>query len=182
MNTTTLQFDPTTHALVGPTGTLPIPATDIQAHRFLMLVQGECLDDNIAAIAQKYGYCRQRYYQLLDGFKKGGLPALETQKTGPKSHYRRTAEIIRQVLRHRFLDPTASAEVIAQKLHQTHFEISLRSVHRIIADYGLQKKTLPAQPQKPAAAAAHTARRKKNPHRARRRPKPGTGGSPAPGR
>jgi len=45
-------------------------------------------------------------------------------------------------MRHRFLDPEASADVIAQKLRQTHFPISRRSVQRTIADLGLQKKTL----------------------------------------
>lgn len=182
MNTIALQFDPKTHGLVGPAGTLPIPASDLPAHRFLMLVEGECLEDNIATVAQKYGFCRQRYYQLLDLFKEGGLAALLPHKTGPKSHYRRTDEIIRQVLGYRFLDPDASAEVIAQKLRQTHFQISLRSVHRIIADYGVQKKTLPPQPQKPAASSAHTARRKANAPGARRRPKPATGGPATPGR
>jgi hypothetical protein len=38
--------------------------------------------------------------------------------------------------------------------------LSLRSVERIIADYGLQKKTLRTQPPKPAAAAARAALRK----------------------
>jgi len=38
---------------------------------------------------------------------------------GPKRNYRRTDEIVRQVIRHRFLDPEASADVITQKLVQT---------------------------------------------------------------
>jgi hypothetical protein len=147
-----------------------------------MLVEGECLDDNVAAIAQKYGYCRQRYYQILHAFQQGGLPALQPQKTGPKSNYRRTDQTVRQVLRYRFLDPDASPQVVAQKLRQTHFQISLRSVQRIIADYGLQKKTLPPQPQKPGASSTHPARRKTNPPRTGRRRQRGTGGSTAPGR
>jgi transposase len=147
-----------------------------------MLVEGQCLDDNVASIAQKYGCGRQRYYQILHAFKQGGLPALQPQKTGPKSNYRRTDQAVRQVLRYLFLDPEASPEVIAQKLRQTHFQISLRSVQRVIADYGLQKKTLPPQPQKPASAPAHPARRKTNPPRASRRPQRGTGGPAAPGR
>jgi hypothetical protein len=65
---------------------------------------------------------------------------------GPKTNYRRTGEVERQVIRHRFLDPLASAEVIAQKLRQTGFAISRRSVARVIADYGLQKKTLSMSP------------------------------------
>ena len=53
---------------------------------------------------------------------------------------------MRHVIRHRFLDPDASAAVIAQKLVQTGVVLSIRSVERIIQDYGLQKKTLPMPP------------------------------------
>ena len=49
-------------------------------------------------------------------------------------------------LRHRFLDPDASAEVIAQKLSQNGWEISIRSVQRVIEEFGVQKKTLPLPP------------------------------------
>jgi len=155
----TLQFDPKTGRLTGPAGTLSISPTDVAAARFLMLVEGQCLHPDIATLAKKYGFCRQRYYQLLADFKQGGLPALQPQKTGPKSNYRRTDQVVRQILRYRFLDPEASPEVIAQQLRQTHFPISLRSVQRVLADYGLQKKTLHPQPQKPAPAPAHPARR-----------------------
>ena len=52
------------------------------------------------------------------------------------------ARRVLKVIRHRFLDPEASPEVIAQKLRQTQHSLSIRSVQRVIADYGLQKKTL----------------------------------------
>ena len=74
-----------------------------------------------------------------------GALALQSQRRGPKTHYRRTAEVVRQVIRHRFLDPEASAEVIAQKLSQSGWEISIRSVQRVIEEFGLQKKTLRVQ-------------------------------------
>lgn len=177
----TLKFDLETHQVIGPAGSLPVAASDQQAHRLLMLLEGECLESNISAVAQRYGLSRPRYYQLLQDYKNGGLPALEPQKTGPKSNYRRTDQAVRQVLRHRFLDPDASPEVIAQKLRQTRFKISLRSVHRIIADYGVQKKTLRTQPQKRPSASAHSARRKTNPSRSHGRPERGKRGSAAPG-
>lgn len=181
---TTLAFSPQSHQLTGPAGTLSVAATDLLAHRFLLLVEGECLQDqeNIAALTQKYGYCRQRYYQLLQAYQAGGVLALQPQKTGPKTHYRRTDQAVRQVLRHRFLDPEASPAVITQKLRQTKLQISQRSVQRVIADYGLQKKTLRPQPPKRAAALAHAALRQTHPPRAGRRPQRGTGGPPAPGR
>jgi transposase len=92
--------------------------------------------------AEKFGYSKQRYFQLRQVFRERGALALESQRRGPKTHYRRTDEVVRQVIRHRFLDPEASAQVIGQKLRQTGQSVSTRSVERVIADYGLQKKTL----------------------------------------
>ncbi len=157
---TLLQFDPKSQQLTGPAGSLSVPATDEQTRRFLMLVEGQCLGGPVADTAEKYGFCRQRYYQMLADYQQGGLPALQPKKTGPKSNYRRTDQLVRQILRYRFLDPEVSPAVIVQKLRQTGLALSLRSVERVIADYGLQKKTLRTQPQKPAAAAARAARPK----------------------
>jgi len=58
--------------------------------------------------------------------------------------------VVRQVIRHRFLDADASAQVIGQKLRQAGWVVSTRSVERVIADYGLQKKTLQVSPSQDA--------------------------------
>ena len=92
--------------------------------------------------AQKYDFSRQRYYQILAAFYEEGAEGLLLQKPGPKTDYRRTDQVVRLVIRCRFLDPDCSPEVIAQKIRQQNHAISQRSVERIIADYGLQKKTL----------------------------------------
>src|SRR5271157_2631829 len=94
----------------------------------------------------KYGVTRQRYYQVLKLCGENGALALQPQKRGPKTNYVRTDEVERQVIRQRFLDPDASADIIAQKLRQAGFQISTRSVERVIEKYGLQKKTLPLPP------------------------------------
>jgi transposase len=96
--------------------------------------------------AQKYGISRQRYYQVQKKFQENGILALINQKRGPKTNSVRTDEVERQVIRQRFLDPDASADVIAQKLRQAGFDISTRSVERVIEVYGLQKKTLSLPP------------------------------------
>ncbi|MEK7993134.1 MAG: hypothetical protein AAB403_04950 [Planctomycetota bacterium] len=126
--------------LQGPKGTLQVPPGDELARKFVMLIEGQCQGLGAAAAAEKYGYSRQRYYQLLQACQEQGLLALQSQKRGPKTNYRRTKEVERQVIRHRFLDPDASAAVITQKLAQTGFPISQRSVERVLQDYGLQKK------------------------------------------
>jgi hypothetical protein len=60
-----LKLDLKTHQVVGPGGALPVAASDQQAHRFLMLLEGECMGINISAVAQQHGLSRPRYYQLL---------------------------------------------------------------------------------------------------------------------
>jgi len=147
-----MHFDPHTNQLVGPQGALPLVQHDPLTKKLAMLMEGECEGLGPTEAARKYGYTKQRYFQLLHAYEQQGAPALHNKPRGPKRNYRRTPEVERQVIRHRFLDPEASADVIAQKIRQTGFPIRTRSVERVIADYGLQKKTLrlPAVEQRPA--------------------------------
>ena len=131
-------------ALNGPGGLLKVRAEDEVTRKLLMLVEGECWGLGPLQAARKYGYSKQRYFQLRAAYRERGATALESAKRGPKRNYRRTDEVLRQVIRYRFLDPESSAEVIAQKLVQTGWTISIRSITRVLADYGLQKKTPPA--------------------------------------
>ena len=137
-----MRFELPERRIVGVVGELLVPPDDEAAERFLMLIEGQCEGLGGAAAAVKYGFSRPRYYQLLKLFHERGTPALRSQKRGPKGPSVRTEEAVRQVIRHRFLDPDASADVIAQKLRQTGFPVSTRSVERIIEQFGLQKKTL----------------------------------------
>jgi len=137
------KFDLSQHALVGSSGSLAVPESDEVTRKLSMLIEGECEGLGPNRAARKFGYCKQRYFQLRTAYIEHGALALRSQKRGPKTTYRRTDEAVRQVIRHRFLDPDASAEVIGQKLRQTGFTISTRSVQRVIEEFGLQKKTLP---------------------------------------
>jgi len=134
-----MYFDLELHALVGAQGRLPVAPDDEISRKLAMLFEGECEGLGPSRAAEKFGYSKQRYFQLRDVYQQRGAAALASQRRGPKTHYRRTGELVRQVIRHRFLDPQASADVIAQKLRQTGFEVSTRSVERVIAEYGLQK-------------------------------------------
>jgi transposase len=133
-------------SLSGPKGSLAIKEDDEITLRLAMLYEGECEGLGPSKAAKKFGYARQRYYQILDQFKSEGAKGLKNRKPGPQRNYRRTDEVVRQIIRYRFLDPNISPEVIAQKLNQTGSVIAARSVERVISDYGLQKKTpsLPA--------------------------------------
>ena len=135
------QFDRKKNVLVGPQGSLRVPSDDEITRKLAMLLEGECEGLGPTAAARKYGFSKQRYFQLRKAFTEQGANALQSRKRGPKTHYRRNAEVVRQVIRHRFLDPDVTVEVIAQKLRQSGCQISTRSVERTIAEFGLQKKT-----------------------------------------
>lgn len=141
------QFDLERQALVGVGGLLSVRADDEITRKLSMLIEGECEGLGPIEAAKKFGFSKQRYFQLRAAFAEVGAQSLQSQRRGPKTHYRRTAEVVRQVIRHRFLDAEASAEVIAQKLCQSDWEISIRSVQRVIEEFGLQKKTLSMSPE-----------------------------------
>lgn len=141
-----MRFDGEKNEIVGDHGALALRQEDEISRKLAMLIEGECEGLGPIKSAQKYGFTKQRYFQIRKAFTEEGASALGSRTRGPKGPYRRTDELQRQVIRHRFLDPSASIEVIAQKLRQTGFPISVRSVERVIADFGLQKKTLSLPP------------------------------------
>jgi transposase len=148
MNQTT---EPKQFEVTGPAGTLKISTDDEIAKKFAMLFEVNCLGKSPTLIAKKYGYTKQRYFQIFNAFKVSGSNALKSQKTGPQHKRVRSDNIVKQVIRLRFHDPDANTEVIAQKLCQAELHISKRSVERIITDYGLQKKNLPISTQRNTA-------------------------------
>lgn len=127
-------------SLSGPKGSITVSENDEITLKLAMLFEGQCEGLGPGKAAKKFGYTRQRYYQILQQFIEKGALGLKNFKRGPKGNYRRTGEVTRQVIRYKFLDPKMSPAVIAQKLNQNGFPIAIRSVERIIADYGLQKK------------------------------------------
>lgn len=142
-------FEYTINAFVGEYGTFPLHKDDEIARKIAMLIEGECNAKNRSETAKKFGFSRQRYYQVRDAFLKGGSPMLESKPRGPKTNYRATDEVVRQVIRYRFLDHDASAQVITQRLNQNGWKVSKRTVERIIQEYGLQKKLHDFQPDAP---------------------------------
>ena len=120
---------------------LMVNPNDPVAWKLLMLFEAASVENTkIESIADKYGYTREYFYVIKHAYETRGSQGLADIPTGPKSNYKRTREIEKQIIRHRFLDPEASCQVIAQKMQQTGHNISQRSVERTINEYGLQKK------------------------------------------
>lgn len=163
-----MHFDITPEAFVGSRGSLSIDPEDEVSFKLAMLLKGECGPEGPSRAAEEFGFSRQRYFQLRTLFHEQGAAALVSRTRGPKTNYRRTREVICQVVRYRFLDPDVSSEVIAQKLRQTEFEISARTVDRILAEFGLQKKTLSVSTGSATAVSGDLSHAQKRPRRTRR--------------
>jgi transposase len=119
----------------------PVDPDDRAAVKMAMLFEGQCTIGVYEAI-EKYGYTEQRYYQLLNQYEQGGIPAITDKKRGSEKRPARTEEVRNQIIRMRFLDPLASAGTLAQKLNQMGYPVSKRSVERTITEFGLQKKRM----------------------------------------
>ena len=118
-----------------------VDPSDKTTVKLAMLIEGSCTIGVKAAIA-KYGYTEARYYQLFNAYKASGSTALIDKKRGSPKRPVRDKETTNQIIRERYLDQHASAEVIAQKLKQNGYPVSIRSVERTITEYGLQKKLI----------------------------------------
>jgi len=123
-----------------------IDENDRLSVKLAMLIEGHSTIGVHEAI-KKYGYTEQRYYQLLDKYLKNGSQGLIDKKTGSDKKTVRTKEVVNQIIRLRFLDPIASAAVLAQKLTQTGYKVSKRSVERTITEFGLKKNAC-SEPKK----------------------------------
>ncbi len=130
-----------TEKIIDGNFTLKINPADTIAWKLLMLIDGATSKgETIEQISHRYGYTREHFYKIKKNYEDKGSQALSDKAKGPKRNYKRTDEIEKQIIRHRFLDPDANSEVIAQKMNQTGHTISQRSVERTISEYGLQKK------------------------------------------
>jgi len=157
-----IEIDSSGLFLSGPKGSILLNEDDEITLKLGMIFEGECEGIGPTKAAEKFGYTRQRYYQLLQEFKKKGAEALKSLKPGPTGNYRRTDEVVRQIIRYRFLDPHISPEVIAQKLTQCSFQIAIRSVERVISDYGLQKKTSHLSPRQRTSKNRNSSNKRKD--------------------
>ncbi|MCF8337466.1 MAG: helix-turn-helix domain-containing protein [Bacteroidales bacterium] len=120
---------------------LHVSPKDPAAWKLMMLFEAaNSKDSKIQEIANNYGYTREHFYVIKRAYEEQGSRGLEDHPQGPKTNYRRTKEVQKQIIRHRFLDPEADCDVIAQKMRQSGKNISQRSVERTINEYGLQKK------------------------------------------
>jgi hypothetical protein len=70
------RFELKKHSLVGTGGRLRVPKDDEITRKLSMLIEGECEGLGPARAARKFGFSRQRYFQLRAAFTELGAGAL----------------------------------------------------------------------------------------------------------
>jgi DNA invertase Pin-like site-specific DNA recombinase len=93
-----LKIDNEKLILVGSKGTIDLNVDDEIILKFSMLFEGECEGFGASLSAKKFGYTRQRYYQLLQKLQNEGIEALKSKKTGPQTNYRAYAQTIHSLI------------------------------------------------------------------------------------
>ena len=151
-----------TIVIEGPAGSFTIKSDDNLTKKIAMLIEVKCLGVKVKNVVKKYKITCSRYHQIKNAYESGGSNALVEKKRGPKNNYVRTETINNQIIRYRFLDPRITPEVIAQKLKQTGYNISIRSVERTITEFGLQKKNTPFKSGKRRKGNRSSSKQKKD--------------------
>lgn len=134
--------------LAGQAGSLRILPDDKVTRKLAMLYEGQCAGLGAAEAAARFGYTRQGYYKVLRQFREQGATAF-FNRPGPKSNYRRTGDIVRAVIRHRFQHPDCPTSRLVSELRAEGVRVSVRSAERIISDYGLQRRSYPKHRARP---------------------------------
>src|SRR4029077_16193467 len=70
--------------LVGHSGSILLPDDDEITRKLAMLFEGQCEGLGPTQAARKFGYTKQRYFQLLEQFEAQGAPALQSKAGGPR--------------------------------------------------------------------------------------------------
>src|SRR5687768_17229351 len=83
-----MHFDRKKQELVGSGGSIKIAENDEVAKKFAMLIEGECEGLGPTKAAKKFGYTKQRYFQIRNRYDEQGSKGLRNQSRGPKKNYR----------------------------------------------------------------------------------------------
>ena len=124
----------------GPGGSLPLLPDDDAAHDLAMLIEGETSGRPLEEVLAEFGRSRSSYYEKLQRFREEGLAGLLPRQPGPRGPWRRPLSVIHHIVAARLRDPNCRAEAITEDLQRQGVSISVRSVERTLAEFGLTRR------------------------------------------
>jgi transposase len=124
----------------GPGGTLAVRPDDEAGTDLAMLIAGETSGRPLATVLEEFGRSRTTYYEKLKRFREGGVAALLARPSGPRNAWRRPLEVVRFIVTSRLRDPARTTAQISDDLARLGHPVSVRSVERTLAQFGLTRR------------------------------------------
>jgi transposase len=123
----------------GPGGALPIRAGDEATADLVMLIEGETSGRDLDQVLSEFGRSRSTYYEKLRRYREQGLEGLLARPPGPRSAWRRPIEVVRFIVTTKLRHPERTPATIATELESLGHTVSVRSVERTLAQFGLTR-------------------------------------------
>jgi len=101
-------------------------------------------------ICARYGYSRKTGNEYLNAWEEKDWEGLKDEPRGPKTKSKRTDELEKRVLDIRFKDREKDMYDIEEILSSEGYEISARSIARILSEHGITLKKRRRSPIKRA--------------------------------
>lgn len=97
-------------------------------------------------ICTKYGYSRKTGNEYLNAWEEEKWEGLKDNPRGPKTKSKRTEEIEKRTVDIRFKNPEKDMYDIAKILESEGYNISARSVGRVLSEHGITLKKTKLKP------------------------------------
>ena len=97
-------------------------------------------------ICKKYGYTRKTGNEYINAWDEERWEGIKDDARGPKSKSKCTDEVEKRIVDIRFKNPEKDMYDIEQILKSEGFEISARSVARVLSEHGITLKKTKTKP------------------------------------
>ena len=133
-----------------PKRRFPIDLGDKVQVRYEMLRQASLSRKPVAEVCRKFQYSKDMYYYYLHKFKQEGIMGLLPEKRGPREPSKRTEELEKKIIELRFNRSELNMYEINDLLKEEGYDVSPRTVARVLREHGLSKKKPEKEPGKDA--------------------------------
>jgi len=131
-----------------PKRKFPVNLEDPLQKRYEFIREGALSKESVAQICKKYGLSRDMYYYYRNKFDEGGLIALQEEKPGPRQPHKINKELENRIIGLKFAEPELNIYQLVHRLKSEGYDISPRSISRVLAEHELTKKNCRAVPER----------------------------------
>jgi len=106
---------------------------DVVQVKYEMLRRVQQKQRTVAAAARTFGFSRPIFYQTQKAFERGGVPALEHARPGPRRRHKLTPEVLAFLQQARVDRPEVGTQQLVQEVHARFgLRVHPRSIERAL--------------------------------------------------